>query len=295
MLPATLPRIPYEHRRVTTGDGVTLSVQVAGEGPPVLLANGIAVVSPGLDVLAEHLLPRHRIIAWDYRGIRGSRIDDPGADYSIGRHGLDALEILEALDVPRAAVLGWSMGVPVGLELLRRAPERVAAYGALFGSPGTPFRLAFSRRVSELVHRGVHWSRRSPWLVQAVLDLGVAVPPLAWAVCTGVRFTGSHSHRAVFHRDVQSHRDADKRAYFGTMTQLIDHEAWDVLPGVRCPCLVVAGDQDWVTPPEPAERMARLLPEAEFVMIRGATHFGIIEHGPELWDPIDRLLARARY
>src|SRR5512137_1739492 len=91
------PRIPYERCRVTTDDGVELAVQVAGRGPAVLIGNGIGVTSPGLDLLVDHLRPRHRVITWDYRGTGASTVPHRHVELSMQRHARDALEALDAL------------------------------------------------------------------------------------------------------------------------------------------------------------------------------------------------------
>ena len=287
------PVIPYQRHRVTTDDGVTLAVQSVGEGPAVLLANGIGVTKPGLDYLADYLRPRHRVICWDYRGIGESRLNGAPVDLSMARQARDALQVLDALGESSAAVLGWSMGVPVGLEMIRRAPERVAGYGALFGAPGRPFRAAFPRPFSDAVHLSVRLSAFNPWPGHALLRLGAAIPPLAWAVCSTIKFVGREAQKDIFQADVRSTASADKTAYFNTMFELIHHDASDVLPTIGCPTLVVAGDEDWVTPPAAAERMARATPGAELIVLPKTSHFGIIEHGPDLWNPVDRLLESA--
>jgi pimeloyl-ACP methyl ester carboxylesterase len=185
------------------------------------------------------------------------------------------------------------MGVPVGLEMIRQTPERVTALGALFGAAGTPFRLAFPGVLSDSVHGVVHLAAHVPLLGQAVLEAAVALPAVAWALCSGLGFVGRHAHPAVFARNVDSVRRAQKPHYFRTLRELIYHDAHDVLPGIRCPVLVVAGGRDWVTPPHAAEAMVRALPAAEYVLLPDASHFGIIEHGPALYAPVDRLLGRA--
>jgi pimeloyl-ACP methyl ester carboxylesterase len=292
-LPAALPRLEHASRWVTTDDGVDLNVQDAGEGPAVLLINGIGVTAPGLDFIARHLLARHRVITWDYRGMGASRLERWPVAMSMARHARDGLAILDALGEPRAAVFGWSMGVPVGLEMIRLAPERVAAYGALFGAPGRPFRAAFPRPLADFVHGLVRLGRALPQPAQVLLDGAVLLPDVTWAACTATGFCSDAAHRALFEEHVRSTRNADKRAYFGTMAEMMEHDASDMLPRVRCPALVVAGEQDWVTPPREAERMARLIPGARLVMLPATSHFGVIEHGPELWGPIDELLAAA--
>jgi 3-oxoadipate enol-lactonase len=287
------PQIPYVNHAVTTDDGVVLSAQCAGDGPAVLLVNGIGVTRPGMDCLAEHLLPGHRVITWDYRGTRGSPVAPAVSDFSLPRHARDALAVLDALAIPRASVLGWSLGVPVGLELIRLVPDRVTTFGALFGAPGLPFRAAFPGPVADVAQALVDGLQQVPAPAQGALRLAQHLAPLAWQVLTGLGFVGRTAHREVFRRNVASVAEADKRAYFGTMRELARHDGRDVLPGIRCPVLVVAGGADWVTPPAAAEEMARLTPGAEYVLIPDATHFGVIEHGPALFDPIDRLLARA--
>jgi pimeloyl-ACP methyl ester carboxylesterase len=297
-LPRDLPRITFEHQRVRTDDGVELSVQVTGDGPPVLLANGIGVVRPGLDFLAAHLAPRHRVICWDYRGAGASRLEEPrsvasaGEAFGMQRQARDALCILDHLDVSRAAVLGWSMGVPVGLELYRLAPDRVGGLGALFGAAGRPFLQAFGAPISGAVERFVGLLFRVPGPAQLLMDAAVALPPVAWAVLTTARFVGPGAHRKNFAANVHAVANAHRRIYFGTLRELARHDAHDLLPEVRCPTLVVAGGKDLLTPPAAARRMAEVLPDAELVIIPDASHFGVIEHGPALWDPVDRLLQR---
>ena len=276
-----------------TDDGVVLSVQTAGQGPAVLLGNGIGVTAPGLDYIAFHLLDRYRVIGWDYRGIGGSKMQGGQGDVIVRRHAADAFAVLDSIGVSRVAMLGWSMGVPVGLEMIRAAPERVVGFGALFGAPGQPFRAAFPRPVSDLVHLVVWGSTLAPLPARALLRLGAAVPPIAWEICAGIGFVGRHARPEIFHADVRSTASAQKSHYFRTMWDLVRHDARDVLPTIRCPSLVVCGGRDWVTPPDAAREMAMMIPGAHLVEIPDATHFGIIECGPELWDPIDELLGRA--
>lgn len=292
-LPEALPDLSFESHRVAASDGVTLAVQVAGEGPAVLLANGIGVIRPGLDFLAAHLLPDHRVICWDYRGAGASRVNPRTADLSMERHAEDAEAILRHLSVKRAAVLGWSMGVPVGLELIRRAPSLVSAFGALFGAAGTPFRGAFPRPMAEAVHRMLDLLVWAPAPGQILLDLAVALPSTARAVLNLAQFVGEGAHRDCFERNVQSVANANRRAYFITLRALAAHDAHDLLPRVTCPALVVAGGQDPLTPVRSARRMVEAMPDAELVVLPDASHFGVIEHGPLLWNPVDALLARA--
>jgi pimeloyl-ACP methyl ester carboxylesterase len=59
------------------------------------------------------------------------------------------------------------------------------------------------------------------------------------------------------------------------------HDAWDLLPFVDVPALIIAGSRDFFTPRSAAERMARRIRGAEIMLIPGATHYAALEY-PEM-------------
>ena len=50
------------------------------------------------------------------------------------------------------------------------------------------------------------------------------------------------------------------------------HDTWDRLPGIAVPTLVVAGDEDRITPPRMGRVVAERIPGAEFVLLSGEAH-----------------------
>jgi pimeloyl-ACP methyl ester carboxylesterase len=105
-------------------DDVGLYYAEAGAGPPVLLVHG---VQPGAEVwgpVVGDLARRHRVIAYDRRGF-GRSVHPPEPDYR--RHAADAAALLERLGAAPAAVVGWSWGGVVALELAAARPDLVAA------------------------------------------------------------------------------------------------------------------------------------------------------------------------
>jgi pimeloyl-ACP methyl ester carboxylesterase len=292
-LPEAPPPIPYEHFRMRTDDGVGLAVQAVGEGPPVLVANGIGLTVPVLDFLVDHLRLRHRVILWDYRGAGHSHLPSQATDVSMARHARDALCVLDGLRVPRAAVVGWSMGVTVGLEMIRLGSERVAGLGALFGSASPPFRGAVPEPIAQAIELSFRLSRHAPLPAHLVVRLGRAVPPLAWLACSAVAFVGPRTHRALFERCVENVAGADRHAYFRMLVDLLRYDAREMLPRIRCPVLVVAGCDDWVIPPVVGREMVARIPGAKLLVLEHTSHFGVMEHGAELWGPLSELLERA--
>ncbi len=287
--------LPYSEHRVVTSDAVELAAQSIGAGSTVLLANGMGLTRPALDMLVDHLRHEYRVITWDYRGAGDSFLDRPSLErQSIVRHAQDGLEVLTALGEEQAVVVGWSMGVPVALEMIRAAADRVLGFGALFGSAGPVFRAAFPRPVSDLIELNFRAWRHFPLPGHGLLRLSSRVPRLGWGMAAGIGFVGGRARRDLFHAIVDTVDRADTRTYMTTMKNLMAHDARDVLPTIRCPTLIVAGDNDWVTPPAAAQEMKDQVAHAQLCILADTSHFGPIEHGPELWQPLDELCAAAR-
>jgi pimeloyl-ACP methyl ester carboxylesterase len=71
-----------------------------------------------------------------------------------------------------------------------------------------------------------------------------------------------------------------------------EHSAEDLLPQVRVPALVLAGDRDSFTPAGVSEVMARLLPHGEFSLINGGTHVLPLENRAGVREAISAFLGR---
>jgi len=270
---------------VVAADGTTLPFQEFGEGPTaVVLANGIGVRWPGWALQIESLRERCRLLCWDYRGMGPSVLGRPDADVSMGAHAEDVLLLLDHLGIQRAILVGWSMGVQVALEVVRRAPERVSGLAAVLGTYGRPFRGAFPGPVARAVEGVFSLALRRPFLAQGPLDLAVGLPGVAFAVLSRALFVGADVDRRVFDGNVRWVQQTDRRVYLRTMLALAEHDASDVLPRVRCPVLIVCGTRDHLTPPAVARRMAGEIPGAEYRELAGATHFGLIEQAERLND-----------
>jgi pimeloyl-ACP methyl ester carboxylesterase len=259
-------------------DGFRLSYQVFGEGPTVLFATGIGVRFPSAAAQIEALRDRFRVVCWDYRGLDGRPFPaSDGADVSMARHAADALAVLDAVRAPRMLCIGWSMGVQVGLEVIRRRPERTAAFVSLLGAYGEPFRNGLPPLAARAFETFFDLGLRAPTLAQGVVDLGVALPEVAFLLLSRAGFVGRDADRTIFDTNLRCVAAADRRAYLRTMLGLAVHDASDVLPRVRCPTLVIAGEHDWFGPPRVGRRMAAEIPGAIYRELPGATHFGLIE------------------
>lgn len=109
--------------RFTTSDGITLHYTDEGTGLPVLCLSGLTRDGRDFDYVAPHL-EDVRLIRMDYRG-RGQSDWAPYQTYSIPVEGRDAVELLDHLDLPQAAVLGTSRGGLIAMGLAATVKDRL--------------------------------------------------------------------------------------------------------------------------------------------------------------------------
>ncbi len=118
-------RVPVETCRVPTRYGITHVIQSGPpDAPPVLLLHGINTSAMSWRPQIEGLAARFRVIAPDIVGFTG-RSGSTRLVYRDDSYARWAVDVLDALDVPAAHVVGGSAGGHFALKLAAWSPERV--------------------------------------------------------------------------------------------------------------------------------------------------------------------------
>lgn len=108
--------------------GATLSYEVRGQGPLLLLIPGGGNdAHHAFEGIARRLADRYSVVIYDRRGLSCSTLDDPQEEQRVETHSDDASRLLAALgsDYEPCYVFGSSGGAIVGLDLVARHPEQV--------------------------------------------------------------------------------------------------------------------------------------------------------------------------
>src|SRR5215216_3825371 len=101
--------------------------RIAGSGPPVVLVHGMVNSSRHWEAVAKRLADRYTVIAPDLVGHGDSAT--PRGDYSLGAHASVIRDLLSALGVERATVVGHSFGGGVAMVFFWQFPHRVERLG----------------------------------------------------------------------------------------------------------------------------------------------------------------------
>lgn len=127
--------------RVSGGDRIFFTRTGTVGAPTILLLHGLSQQShywnPTVEYLSAHEL-KLDVVAVDQRGHGDSLDFTPNADFSIDRLAHDALEVLDALGIDRAFVIGHSWGASVALRFGVLFPERTYASVLIDGGAFNP-------------------------------------------------------------------------------------------------------------------------------------------------------------
>lgn len=290
MVEPSILRAPVHY--VHAADGTRLAYRERGQGPAVVLANGLSTSEFFWRLLVPRWARGHRVITWDYKGHGRSEPARSDAGCTIPATLDDMRRVMDAAQVERAVLVGFSMGCQVVTEAWRRIPERVVGLAYLLGPAGRIFDTALRPLAGPALRQMLRMP--GPWL-----------SPVFGAVHRLAGLPGS-MHMGRWLRLYGRATDADLQRYvdhFGrldphTLARLAlaagEHDARDVLPTITVPTLVVAGDRDVFAPSERVGvPMHAAIPGARLVRIDDGTHLGIVEHHEPIGRAVDELLGDA--
>ncbi|MGW2118476.1 alpha/beta fold hydrolase [Streptomyces zhihengii] len=233
-----------------TDDGVAVAYQRRGAGTPLVLLAGQANNHHWWDGVREDFHGARSTLTLDHRGTGAS--DKPLTGYSTRRFAEDVIAVLDALGVERADVYGTSMGGRVAQWVAARHPGRVRRLVLGCTSPGGPHAVERDAEVRRsLAHSDPRAARRA----------------LAELMYTP-RWLADHPgpYRTLGDPDMPRH------ARHGHLTASNGHDAWDALPSIEAPTLILHGDEDRLTPPDNVPLLAARIPDARSHVFPGARH-----------------------
>ena len=248
-------------------DGLRVHVREVGDGPPVLLLNGVAA-DTGLWARLEAALEGFRLISFDAPG--AGRSPAPVLPVPIRRLARLAALVLDDAGVEQADVIGYSMGGIVAQQLAADAPERVrrvvlaGTTCGLGAVPGAPL---------AMLHMLVPARYLSPRIYARTIG-GLVGGPARHDRAVVADLVGVRLQRVSI------------RGYLGQMLSLSRWTGLPLLERIPHPTLVVAGDDDPLSPLANGLLLARWLPRARLVVAPGEGHLLFLSPGSPVLGPI---------
>ncbi|MBF0584598.1 MAG: alpha/beta hydrolase [Magnetococcales bacterium] len=248
-----------------------------GSGPPVLCLSGFASSNWMLLELLEPLRDRGCFILPDNRGM--GRSPPARAAYSLADLAMDGLQLMDRLGHEQFAVIGLSMGGFVAQLLTLAAPRRVERLVLLCtSSAGAAFKPLFPilprQQVAELYHL--------PPAERIQAALSPALCPLLSRLYPAL-------HEAIRQKRLANLEDPGQvMLQYDAVAAFLEQPL--PLADIRCPTLLLAGEQDWVVPVANGEQLARSIPNARLTIVPDTDHLFFLEKREEVGAMIARLL-----
>jgi pimeloyl-ACP methyl ester carboxylesterase len=286
VMSTTRSALSINDRSIQTADGTRIAYHVEGDGPALVLSNGLTTTTTFWKYLRPIWLPRYKVITWDLPGHGASSAAASRASATVEAQPEIIASVMRAAGVERAFQIGWSTGAQSVLEMYRQLPERCLGIAMLFGPAGRVLQTA------RLPLSGAHIES----LLRATPAL--AFIPICRALAAGMDTSAGHALGRVLGLVGPATSAADLREMTRHIS-LVDprtlqlltlssarHDARELLARLRVPLLIVAGDKDPFAPSElVGVPLHRLAPGSELVRLPEGTHTALLE------EPV--LIARA--
>jgi pimeloyl-ACP methyl ester carboxylesterase len=246
---------------ITTSSGETHILDV-GEGEVVLLIHGsTGSIADWQESVAYELAKSYRVVAFDSYGFGLSERND-SFEYGHPLWTQQAIEVLDALGIERAVVLGHSAGAGVAVALAAFFPERVS--GAILSGHG--FTFDPGQMLPVLPGIGENWAARQTFI--------------------GDQFSDSYNEQAE-----AVHRIRGTRAAYLTFVRnqvgfLFTEQGRELVgtiyEAIEVPVLQMHGTMDQSQDIDSARALSSRIADTRFVAIEGSDHH-IHNEAPDQW------------
>lgn len=258
---------------------IQMFYEVHGEGFPLMMIMGFTGNTSWWDPRwIQTLSEKFKIIAFDNRG--SGRTDISDREYSIKLFADDTAGLMDALGIPRANVLGISMGGMIAQEFVLNYPEKVKKVVLCSTHCGG----AKSVQASEEV-LGTLTADRSGVSVEEVARMTI---PLFFTE-DFLKNTPGVEELVI---EQISKNPISNEAFMRQMSAIMKFDTYDRLSQIKTPALILHGKQDILIPPENGSILGKAIPGARLVSFENSAH-GLLEETEEVLDTILEFLGES--
>lgn len=278
----------------TTDDGRKLTYRKLGHGPVLVCHPGGPGFSADYFGDLAALWEQYTLIMLNPRGTGASDRPGDGRAYGIDDYVDDVEQLRRHLEVERMLLLGHSHGGVVAQAYAARHPARVrrlvlASTLARFGSDQ-----------EAAMRQGMDKRSGQPWAADAAAALEEE---------QAGHFTSDQELSELVFRELPlyfAHYGAVEAGYVDSLrTEIVNADALKLfnneifttfdlrndLPEIKCPTLVITGDEDFICGPLCAEEICAAVKGAQMVIVGDSGHMTFIEQPQAFHDEVDDFLS----
>jgi 3-oxoadipate enol-lactonase len=260
-------------------NGIEINYEIEGDGPVVTFSHSLACNLSMWDEQARALKGRYRVLRFDTRG--HGQTSAPAAAYSLEQLADDLKGLLDGLSIAATHFVGLSMGGMIGQVFALRHPAMVQSLVLCDTTSRYPSAAApvWEERIKAVGAKGME-----P-MVAPTLERWFTAPFRA-------------RRQDLMDKVGAMIRSTPAPGYIGCCHAIPKINVTERLKEVRCPALVIVGEEDPGTPVEMAREIHAALPAAELAILSRASHLSNLEQPVEfnrvLGGFLDKLSGRTK-
>lgn len=265
-----------------TSDGIRLKYQIRGNGPAIIIANGLGGSFPAWKFIVESFEDRFTFYSWDYRGLFESEKPADISSITVSTQTQDLIELMDFWNIETAIFAGWSYGGQVLVDLYSKKPEvfnGIVFLNAMVGSASD--------------------SQSIPSVLLPLYDRFLSLWSLGWkflkpfagrAVSSGVFLTfvkntglvASELNEEIFEEMALKFILLDHEIFQATLLSAQNFTGIQILETINVPCMVIAGTRDFVVLPSSSRIIASKIPQCQLRLIKNTSHYSAVERPSEV-------------
>jgi len=258
-----------------TVNNINLYYEQHGEGPDLVLIGGLSsdhqVWKSTLRLFSKYF----RVLIFDNRG--AGRSDTPDYPYTTEMMANDTLQLMDALEIQRAYVLGHSMGGRIAQKMALIAPEKINKC-VIVCSPAKSSHLSsmiFSMR-EKLQHLGMNDEILAEYVMPFLF---------------GEDFLKNQMLiKGFIQWTLQNEFPQSAIGYKQQLHAVKNHDVLDQLHQIEIPTLVIGGHEDILAPIASLEKLSKSLKNSTFVSIPHCAHMPHVEKSREFAEIVLKFL-----
>jgi pimeloyl-ACP methyl ester carboxylesterase len=250
-------------------NGMNIDYYDSGDGDAVVFLHGWGTDHRSFFRFLEGMSGFFRAVAPDLPGFGGS--DEPPSGWSVGDYADFVSDFLKELGISDAVMIGHSFGGRVLIKLASVTGQIGISKAVLVGSAGIrggkargSLRSYFYRAVKRVISVNA-LSKRFPLLLEK------------WRTINGSA----------------DYRNASPRMR-ECLVKAVNEDLTPHLPDIKCPTLLIWGENDTSTPLSDARVMERLIPDAGLVVLKNAGHYPFLDQSYAFGRVLDSFLGIER-
>lgn len=238
-------------------------VEGPDSAPVVTLSHALGATLDLWEATAGALAKRYRVLCYDVRGHGRSEV--PPGPYTLDQMAGDVAALLDITGVARTHLVGMSMGGLIGMATALRHADRIQSLvlcdtTACYGPALRPM-----------------WEER----IRTAETLGMTEDLIERTMAIWFTPRFRQAEAPVVDRVREMLRRCDPRGYAAAIRAIGFVDLTGPIAAIRCPTLMVVGEDDPGTPPSMARTIAERIPGARLAVLPGARHCAVVEQAQE--------------